>query len=81
MRLHCLVDDLESARVAADGATVIQLRIKGMPTLDLVGAGRPIGDLCRERGITFVVDDDVEAATACISAAATPAKSWRSPLG
>jgi thiamine-phosphate pyrophosphorylase len=64
MRLHCLVEDLESARVAADGATVIQLRIKGMPTLELVDAGRPIGDLCRERGITFVVDDDVEAALA-----------------
>ena len=36
MRLHCLVEDLESARVAADGATVIQLRIKGVPTLELL---------------------------------------------
>ena len=64
MRLHCLVEDLETARVAAEGATVIQLRLKDVPTLEVVGAGRPISDLCREHGITFVVNDDVEAALA-----------------
>jgi thiamine-phosphate pyrophosphorylase len=64
MRLHCLVADVETARAAAEGATVIQLRIKNTSTLEVVEAGRPIADLCRERGLTFVVDDDVEAALA-----------------
>jgi thiamine-phosphate pyrophosphorylase len=62
MRLHCIVEDLETARIAVDGATVIQLRRKHVPTPQLVELARPIRDLCRERGITFVVNDDVEAA-------------------
>lgn len=62
MRLHCIVETLETARAAAAGATVIQLRRKGVSTEELVSEGRPIRDLCRDRGITFVVDDDVEAA-------------------
>ena len=64
MRLHCLVEDLETARRAAAGATVIQLRLKGRPTDEVVAAGRPILELCRERGITCVVNDDVDAALA-----------------
>jgi thiamine-phosphate pyrophosphorylase len=64
MRLHCLVEDLEAARAAAAGATVIQLRLKDRPTEEVVERGRPIVELCRERGITFVVNDDVEAALA-----------------
>lgn len=63
MKLHAIVSDLETARVAAEGgATVIQLRLKGLPTAEVVAAGGPYRDLCRERGITFVVNDDVEAA-------------------
>ena len=64
MRVHCIVQDLETARVAAEGATVIQIRIKGVSTLELVDAGRPICELCREHSITSVVNDDVEAALA-----------------
>ena len=64
MKLHCIVEDAETARRAADAATVIQLRLKDRSTLDVVAAGREIGDVCRERGITFVVNDDVEAALA-----------------
>jgi thiamine-phosphate pyrophosphorylase len=64
MRLHCIVEDVETARTAADGATVIQLRLKGAPTLDVVEAGRPISELCRKRGLQFIVNDDVEAALA-----------------
>lgn len=63
MRLHAIVDDLETARVAADGgATVIQLRLKDVTTEELVEQGRPFRELCTEREITFVVNDDVEAA-------------------
>jgi thiamine-phosphate diphosphorylase len=59
MRLHVLVDELETARVAvAGGATVVQLRLKGLPTDEVVERGRPF----RELGVTFVVNDDVEAA-------------------
>ena len=59
MRLHAIVEELETARAAVEGgATVVQLRRKGSTTEDLVEAGRGFGDL----GATFVVNDDVEAA-------------------
>jgi thiamine-phosphate pyrophosphorylase len=58
VRLHALVEDLETARRAvAAGATVVQLRVKA-PTDDVVERGRGF----RELGVTFVVNDDVEAA-------------------
>lgn len=61
MKLHVLVDDLAVARAAvADGATVVQLRLKGASTDELVERGRPF----RELDATFVVNDDVEAAIA-----------------
>jgi thiamine-phosphate pyrophosphorylase len=63
MRLHAIVDDLEIARIAIDGgATVVQLRLKDLPTDEVVERGRPFRDLCSEAGVTFVVNDDVEAA-------------------
>ncbi|TMK77102.1 MAG: thiamine phosphate synthase, partial [Actinobacteria bacterium] len=59
MRLHAIVEELETARIAvAGGATVVQLRRKGASTEELVEAGRPF----RELPVTFVVNDDVEAA-------------------
>ncbi len=58
MRVHALVADLESAwRAVAAGATVVQLRAK-VPTDELVARGRGFRDL----PVTFVVNDDVEAA-------------------
>ena len=61
MKLHVLVEDLDTARAAvADGATVVQLRVKGASTDELVQRGRPF----RELDATFVVNDDVEAALA-----------------
>jgi thiamine-phosphate pyrophosphorylase len=63
MKLHALVDDLEVARTAvAGGATVVQLRLKDVPSDDVVELGRPFRELCFEAGVTFVVNDDVEAA-------------------
>jgi thiamine-phosphate pyrophosphorylase len=57
--LHAIVEELDAARAAVDGgATVVQLRRKGVTTDELVEAGRGFGDL----GATFVVNDDVEAA-------------------
>jgi thiamine-phosphate pyrophosphorylase len=59
MRLHALVADLESARRAVEaGATVVQLRVKGASTAELVAAGQGFAEL----GVIFVVDDDVDAA-------------------
>jgi thiamine-phosphate diphosphorylase len=59
MRLHVLVEELETARVAvAGGATVVQLRLKGASTDELVERGQGF----RELEATFVVNDDVEAA-------------------
>ncbi len=59
MRLHAIVEDAETGRVAVeDGATVVQLRRKGASTAELVEAGRGF----RLLGATFIVNDDVEAA-------------------
>ncbi len=60
MRVHALVDDLATARAAvAAGATVVQLRVKAGTDV-VVARGRGF----RELGVTFVVNDDVEAALA-----------------
>ena len=58
MKVHAIVADLETARRAvAAGATVVQLRVKA-PTAVVVERGQGFTGL----GVTFVVNDDVEAA-------------------
>ncbi len=58
MRVHALVEDLDTARRALEaGATVVQLRVKA-GTAEIVARGRGL----RALGSTFVVNDDVEAA-------------------
>jgi thiamine-phosphate pyrophosphorylase len=65
VKLHCIVEDAKNAHVAVEGgATVIQLRLKDVPTLEVVERGRPVAAVVREAGLTFVVNDDVEAALA-----------------
>jgi thiamine-phosphate diphosphorylase len=60
VRVHAIVDDLAAAQTAvAVGATVVQLRVKA-PTDEVVARGAGFRDL----GITFVVNDDVDAALA-----------------
>jgi thiamine-phosphate diphosphorylase len=61
VRLHAIVSDLETARRAAEGgATVIQLRLKGATTEEVVARGAEF----RSLGPTFIVNDDVQAAIA-----------------
>ena len=61
MRLHAIVTDSETARAAVEGgATVVQLRLNGATTEEVVEAGRSF----RELPALFVVNDDVEAAVA-----------------
>jgi thiamine-phosphate pyrophosphorylase len=61
VKVHALVADEETARrAAAGGATVVQLRLKGAPTEEVVALGRALSDLDAE----LVVNDDVEAALA-----------------
>jgi thiamine-phosphate pyrophosphorylase len=61
MKLHAIVADIETARAAVEGgATVVQLRLKGAATEEVVEVGRPF----RELPALFVVNDDVEAAIA-----------------
>ncbi len=63
MKLHAIVADLETARLAAEGgATVVQWRLKNVPRVDIVERGRATRSLCARHGVTFVVNDDVEAA-------------------
>jgi thiamine-phosphate pyrophosphorylase len=58
--VHALVSDLEAARRAvAAGATVVQLRVKAA-TAEIVARGAGFRGL----GVTFVVNDDVNAAVA-----------------
>jgi thiamine-phosphate pyrophosphorylase len=59
MKLHALVEDVDTARFAVErGATVVQLRVKGATTEELVERGRGFAGLPG----TFIVNDDVEAA-------------------
>jgi thiamine-phosphate pyrophosphorylase len=63
VKLHVLVDDRETAQLAVGGgATVVQWRLKDVPTLDVVERGRATRSMCARHGVTFVVNDDVEAA-------------------
>jgi thiamine-phosphate pyrophosphorylase len=63
VKLHALVDDLETARLAVEGgATVVQWRLKNVPRVDIVERGRATRSLCARHGVTFLVNDDVEAA-------------------
>jgi thiamine-phosphate pyrophosphorylase len=63
VKLHAIVEDLEPARVAAEGgATVVQWRLKRVSTPEVVERGRAARSLCARHGVTFVVNDDVEAA-------------------
>jgi thiamine-phosphate pyrophosphorylase len=61
VKLHAIVGDLGTAQAAVEGgATVVQLRLKGASTEEVVATGAPFGEL----GVTFVVNDDVQAAIA-----------------
>jgi thiamine-phosphate pyrophosphorylase len=63
VKLHAIVDELESARLAVEGgATVVQWRLKDAPRVDVVERGRATRSLCARFGVPFVVNDDVEAA-------------------
>jgi thiamine-phosphate pyrophosphorylase len=63
VKLHALVGELETARLAVEGgATVIQWRLKDVPRVDVVERGRATRSLCARHGVTFVVNDDVDAA-------------------
>ena len=61
MRVHALVVRRgDRAAGAAGGATVVQLRLKGAPTAEVVALGQSLADLDAE----LVVNDDVDAALA-----------------
>jgi thiamine-phosphate pyrophosphorylase len=61
MKLHAIVEDLETAQKAVEGgATVVQLRLKGASSDEIVERGTPF----RTLGVCFVVNDDVRAAIA-----------------
>jgi thiamine-phosphate pyrophosphorylase len=42
----------------------VQLRLKNLSTAELIDEGQPFRDLCARSGVTFVVNDDVDAALA-----------------
>jgi thiamine-phosphate pyrophosphorylase len=68
MKLHAIVSDLEVARTAIEGgATVIQLRLKDASTEEVIDSGAPFRLLCERMNVTFVVNDDVQAALALLA--------------
>lgn len=68
MKLHALVDDLEIARTAIEGgASVIQLRLKDASTEEVIERGADFRLLCEQQSVTFVVNDDVQAALALLA--------------
>jgi thiamine-phosphate pyrophosphorylase len=65
MKLHALVDDLDTARAAiAGGATVLQLRIKDASTDELVRIGQEFVLVAQSHNVPLIVNDDVAAALA-----------------
>ena len=63
MRVHALVSDAAAAeRAIAEGATVVQLRVKDASTDEVVEVGRSMRASCAAAGVLFVVNDDVGAA-------------------
>jgi thiamine-phosphate pyrophosphorylase len=61
--LHALVDNYNVTRAAIDGgATHVQLRLKDLSTAQVVEQGAMFRDLCARAGVTFVINDDVDAA-------------------
>jgi thiamine-phosphate pyrophosphorylase len=63
VKLHVLVDALETARIAVEGgATAVQWRLKDVPRVDVIERGRATRSLCARHGVPFIVNDDVEAA-------------------
>jgi thiamine-phosphate pyrophosphorylase len=63
VKLHAIVDELETARIAVEGgATVVQWRLKDVPRVDVVERGRATRSLCARYGVPFIVNDDVETA-------------------
>jgi thiamine-phosphate pyrophosphorylase len=59
LRLHAIVADVESGRLAVEGgATVVQFRLKGASTAQVVASALPL----RQLDALFVINDDVEAA-------------------
>jgi thiamine-phosphate pyrophosphorylase len=68
MKLHAIVSDLDTATKAVEGgASVIQLRLKGACTGEVIDRGAPFRLLCTENGPMFVVNDDVQAALALLA--------------
>ena len=68
MKLHAIVSDLDIARTAIEGgATVVQLRLKDATTEEVIERGTPFRLLCEQQNVTFVVNDDVQAALALLA--------------
>jgi thiamine-phosphate pyrophosphorylase len=68
MKLHAIVSDLETAEQAIEGgASVIQLRLKDASTEEVIDRGALFRLLCTENGVTFIVNDDVQAALALLA--------------
>jgi thiamine-phosphate pyrophosphorylase len=64
-RLHVIVDSLDLARHAvASGAPVLQVRVKGLLDREVYERAASIAELCRDTGVTCIVNDRTDVALA-----------------
>lgn len=47
-----------ASQAIAGGVDILQMREKNMPHSELLGLGKSLAGLCREKGVTFIVNDD-----------------------
>lgn len=58
-----LLQDVRAA--VAGGVTCIQIRIKHVPTQELVALAAPTVQFCKQQHIPCIINDDAEAAACC----------------
>jgi thiamine monophosphate synthase len=59
----------------------VQWRLKGVPTVEVVERGRSTRSLCARARVTFVVNEDVEAALMLGGMGCTSGATTKAPIG
>ena len=67
VKLHAIVDDLDTARIAVEGGASVIIQAQGRSDGGAHRPGRALPTPEREYVVTFVVNDDVQAALALLA--------------
>jgi len=63
-RLYCVVDRDRAHYLLGNGSDAIQLRVKNLPSYELVKTAKPMARLSKRLGKAFLVNDRIDAALA-----------------